>query len=287
MRLPAPCGLLAATALATLAPAIPRASAQSTGLEDMVGARAGQAEGALQRRGYRNTGATQGDDRSYTYWWNAERRQCVTIATMEGRYAAITPTTPPDCGQPASLRPRPDGGAAASRPRPGYEPDPGFSRPPYRPGGRDDDPGDAPVVDGQPVELGLVGFGDGARDGIASDTTWTWNRDRDRYEYGRENRLTTEVFDASLMIQTWPGGGRIRLPRSLIPPINSRGDQGWWDLYDVSVGPDLIRGSYRLNGLNKPRVTIDRRSGRITVQGMGSYGFRGTCDLMGHARRQF
>ena len=28
--------------------------AQSTGLDDMVGARAGQAEGELQRRGYRN-----------------------------------------------------------------------------------------------------------------------------------------------------------------------------------------------------------------------------------------
>ena len=59
-----------------LSSALPAAAgAQSTGLEDMVGARAGQAEGELQRRGYVNTGGSKGDDRSYTNWWNAARRQ--------------------------------------------------------------------------------------------------------------------------------------------------------------------------------------------------------------------
>lgn len=84
------------------------AIAQSTGLEDMVGARAGQAESELQRRGYVNTGGSKGDDRSYTNWWNADRRQCVTIATMNGRYDSVTPTTAPDCGKSASARSRRD-----------------------------------------------------------------------------------------------------------------------------------------------------------------------------------
>lgn len=75
--------------------------AQSTGLEDMVGARAGQAEGELQRRGYRNVGGEKSDDRSYTFWWSDERRQCVTIATMDGRYASVMPSPAPDCRQPA------------------------------------------------------------------------------------------------------------------------------------------------------------------------------------------
>ena len=283
---------LAATSL--LLSAVPSiAMAQATGLEDMVGARAGQAEGELQRRGYVNTGGQKGDDRSYTNWWNANRRQCVTIATMNGRYDSITPTTPPDCRQSASTRPRPDYGyqpQPGSRPQPGYVPDQG-QRPSYRPGG--DRPsvlpggGRGPIVGGQAVDLGLVCFGDGARAGIASGTTWTWNRDRDRYEYGRYNETRTEVFDASLMVQTWDGGGRIRLPRSLIPPINSRGNNGWWDLYDVSIGPDRIQATYRLNGLNKPKVVIDRRSGSITVQGTASYGFRGTCDPIGNEPRRF
>lgn len=266
--------------------------AQSTGLEDMVGARAGQAEGELQRRGYRNVRAEKGDDRSYAYWWNASRRQCVTIATMDGRYASIQPTTSPDCRQPANVRPRPDNdfrNQPASRPPSGYEPDPRYGRPPVPTNAdrRDYPDRGAPVVDGRPVDIGLICFGDGARDGIATGTTWTWNPDRDRYDYGRYSQSTRDVFDASLMVQTWAGGGRIRLPRSLVPPLNSRGNNGWWDLTDVSVGPDVIRASYRLNGLNKPKVVIDRRSGRITVQGFSNYGFRGTCDMIGHEPRRF
>jgi hypothetical protein len=265
------------------------AHAQSTGLDDMVGARAGQGEMEVLRRGYVNIRGEQGDDRKYTYWWNADRRQCVSIATMEGRYTSIQPTTPPDCRKPASLRPDPNyGGQPASRPRPSYEPDPDYGRGPVGAGNAQAGfPSGVPVVDGRNVDLGLVCFGDGSKTGFASGTTWNWNRDRDRYESGTYTETKREVFDASLMVQTWAGGGRIRLPKSLIPPINSRGNQGWWDLYDVSIGPDLIRGTYRLNGLNKPRVVIDRRSGRITVEGMSDYGFRGTCDMIGHEPRRF
>ncbi len=285
--------LKVASALATASLWTAAAIAQTSGLEDMVGARAGQAEGEIQRRGYVNVRGEKGDDRSYTYWWNAARRQCVTIATMNGRYDSITPTPAPDCRQAANVRPRPghsDAPQPPARPRPGDEPAQDTSRPPYRPDdGRPSTlpAADVPMVDGRPVGIGLVCFGDGTRDGIASGTTWTWNRDRDRYEYGRYTETRTEMFDASLMIQTWDGGGRIRLPRTLIPPLNSRGDNGWWALYDVAVGPDTIRATYRLNGLNKPRVTIDRRSGRITVQGFSDYGFRGSCDVIGHQPRRF
>lgn len=264
------------------------ASAQSTGLEDMVGARAGQAENALQSRGYRFISAQQGDDRSYTYWWNADRRQCVTIATMDGRYASITPSPAPDCQQSASAdRPRP-GNDYRPRPDDGYRPQPG-----YRPGYRPDDqrpttlPDRPPTIAGNAVDLGLVCFGDGARDGIATGTRWTWNPDRDHYDYGTYSEGRRETFDASLMIQLWNGGGRIRLPRSLVPPIHSRGDGNWWDLTDVRSGRDTITATYRLNGLNKPRVTIDRRTGRITVQGLSNYGFRGSCDEVGDGNRRF
>ena len=264
------------------------AQAQTTGLEDMVGARAGQAEMELQRRGYVNIRGEKGDDRAYTYWWNDDRRQCVTIATMDGRYSSIQPTLPPDCRKPGNLRPNPEYAQRPPvRPGSGYPIDPGYGRPSY--GGGQDRPGydDGPIVDGRNVELGLVCFGDGSKDGIASGTTWTWNRDRKRYEYGTYTTSKTEVFDASLMVQTWNGGGRIRLPRSLVPPIHSGGQDGWWDLYDLFVSPDAIRATYRLNGLNKPKVTIDRRSGRITVQGLSDYGFRGSCDTIGHQQRKF
>lgn len=268
-------GLAAATA----------AHAQSTGLTDLVGARAGQAEGDLQARGYRWVRTEKGDDRSYAFWWNPDRRQCVSIATMDGRYSSITPTLPPDCRQAA--------GASPSR----FEPAPLST---YAPGGRYARQVDAPrgdryappqdggaVVDGRPVDLGLVCFGDGQKDGVATGTEWTWNRKKDRYEYGSYNQATTEQFDASLTIQLWSGGGRIRLPKSLVPPLNSNGDNGWWSLYDVSVDPDVIRASYRLNALNKPHVEIDRRSGHISVEGFSSYAFNGRCDQIGNEPRRF
>ena len=261
------------------------AIAQSTGLEDMVGARAGQAENALQARGYRYVRGEKGDDRSYTYWWNDRRQQCVTIATMNGRYDSITPTTAPDCRE----RVRPAGGyAPPSRPidrEPSYPPQrPGYATTLPAPG-----VGAGPVVvGGYPVELGLVCFGDGRRPAVASSYRWTWNSRRNRYDYDRGVELTSEYVDASLMMQIWPGGGRIRLPRSLIPPINSRGNDGWWDLYDVGMGQDVITAKYRLNGLNKPLIRIDRRSGQITVQGTNPYQFRGTCDVMdGRDQRRF
>ena len=58
--------IMTALVMGSALPAI--AHAQSTGLEDMVGARAGQAEMELQRRGYVNIRGEQGDDRVYTYW---------------------------------------------------------------------------------------------------------------------------------------------------------------------------------------------------------------------------
>ncbi len=98
--------LSTATATAMLTIAVPPQQSQTTGLDDMVGARAGQAEGELVQRGYRNVRGEKGDDRSYAYWWNDRRRQCVTIATMDGRYASITPTTAPDCRQDGDDRRR-------------------------------------------------------------------------------------------------------------------------------------------------------------------------------------
>lgn len=260
-----------------------RAYRQSTGLDDLVGARAGQAEGELGRRGYRNVRGEKGDDRSYAYWWNAARGQCVTIATMNGRYDSITPTTAPDCRQ------RGNSPRETSRDRSDH-PDLGY----HRDSTRQEGPSYADMqsgfvtVAGQQVDLGLVCFGDGQRPTIATTYGWSWNSRRDRYDYGNRTELATQQFDASLMIQLWQGGGRIRLPKKLVPPINSRGSDGWWDLYDVSAGPDLIRAKYRLNGLNKPNITINRRSGQISVQGFETYNFRGTCDLIdGDDHRRF
>jgi hypothetical protein len=167
-------------------------------------------------------------------------------------------------------------GAAIAQDTPGDRPDAG---------GR---PGEGQWAGGRRIDLGLICYGEGQKPALATRYGWTWNDRRDRYDYGNRTELTTQDFDASVMIQVWNGGGRIKLPRKLIPPINSRGAQGWWDMTDVTIDRDTIRGTYRLNGLNKPRVTIDRRSGRVNIQGSFDYAFRGSCDVIdGRDNRKF
>ncbi len=246
------------------------ALAQSTppGLRDLVGARAAGGETQMQARGYVAVHTETGRDRKYVYWWNANRRQCVSVSTVDGRYAAIVGTPDADCRRGGGDRPgRPD------RPdRPDYgSPGPG--------GG---------MGGGRPISLGLVCFGEGQKPAVATRYGWQWNWDSGRYDFGNRTELTRQQFDASVMIQLWDGGGRIRLPRSLIPPIHSGGTNrdGWWDLNDVYTDRGQIRATYRLNGLNKPRVTIDRRSGRINIQGLSSYRFRGDCDTIDGARHR-
>jgi hypothetical protein len=265
-------------------------------LSDLVGARAAGAENEMQARGYHLVRAEKSDDRSYGYWWNASSRRCVSVATMDGRYDSITSTPAPDCnqsgGEHRTQSDRRDHGSDDDRRGrdDGYHPDIGYRS---AAGTQRQSPsyvenGPRYQVGGQDVDLGLVCFGDGQRPGVATTHGWTWNSRTHRYDFGNRTEMTGQQFDASLSLQFWPGGGRIQLPKKLIPPINSRGQDGWWDLYDVEMGPDVIRAKYRLNGLNKPSVTINRRSGQISVQGTAPYAFWGTCDTIdGNDHRRF
>jgi hypothetical protein len=90
------------TASPTAAPA-PHASytagATAPDLADLVGAKAGQAEGDLRSRGYSYaTGSTSGNAK-YSSWYNGSTGRCVMIRTEEGRYQSIVETSPTDCGR--------------------------------------------------------------------------------------------------------------------------------------------------------------------------------------------
>lgn len=90
--------LSAVLALASVAPA----AAQTPGrLSDLVGARAGQAEGELGRRGYQATDRSEvvGDGRM-TYWRRGD--ECVAIMTRDGRYQSINQAGRSECGGDSS-----------------------------------------------------------------------------------------------------------------------------------------------------------------------------------------
>lgn len=257
-----------------LTPSIAHAQDTPSDVADLVGAKGAGGETQLQVRGYRFVRVTDGDDRKWSNWWNEARHQCLSVVTYDGRYQSIVAAPAPDCGKAAQQADRPPHGAS-------YHPDIGYARPAPGREAPSYAAGDAPMVDGQAVEIGLVCFGDGQRPGVANSYGWTWDHDRKRYVYGNRVDMTAQQFDASVMLQFWSGGGRIKLPRKLVPPIHSGGaDDGWWDIYDVSLQPGRISGTYRLNGLNKPKLVISRISGQITISGTGDYGFRGTCDTV-------
>lgn len=75
-----------------------RAGDTAPDLADLVGAKAGQAEGQLENRGYvYKSGSTSGDSK-YSNWYKRSTGQCVTIRTSDGRYQSIVQTPPFDCG---------------------------------------------------------------------------------------------------------------------------------------------------------------------------------------------
>lgn len=125
--------------------------------------------------------------------------------------------------------------------------------------------------------LTLVCWGEGRRPATGVSTGYAWNSDRNRFTPQTYVHNTTREFESEVQVELHDDWGRIHLTGSLIPPINNGGNNGWWDLENVHVGPDTITARYELNGLNKPRVEINRRSGTIRINGIES--FRGECDV--------
>jgi len=66
---------------------------------DLVGARAAGGENELKSRGYRFVKVEKGDDRTWSNWWNARKKVCLTVVTLEGRYDSIVSSPAFDCNQ--------------------------------------------------------------------------------------------------------------------------------------------------------------------------------------------
>jgi hypothetical protein len=76
-----------------------QAGATAPDLADLVGAKAGQAEGELERRGYAYAKGSTSGNAKYSSWYNRSTGRCVMIRTEEGRYQSIVEAPPADCGR--------------------------------------------------------------------------------------------------------------------------------------------------------------------------------------------
>jgi len=124
--------------------------------------------------------------------------------------------------------------------------------------------------------LTLVCWGEGRRPTTNVSGGYAWDSNRHKFVPHTYLNNTTQEFDSEVQVELHDDWGRIHLTGKLVPAIHSGGNNGWWELENVHVGPDTITARYRLNGLNKPRVEIDRRSGRIKI--VGATTFRGECE---------
>ncbi len=132
-------------------------------------------------------------------------------------------------------------------------------------------------------DIQLVCYGQAEKTTVENRSGFQWNPDKHKYEEKQEVTTGKRDFDTAINVSIHGDAGRIHMPKQLIPPMHSGGSGDWWDIDELIVGHNEIRGRFRLNALNRPTVVIDRRSGMLTVDGMIK--FNGRCDADdGHRR---
>ena len=66
-------------------------------VQDLVGARGRDGEGRLEERGFVWVKTVKSGGSSYTYWKHNQSGQCISVRTLDGRYASLVKTPPYDC----------------------------------------------------------------------------------------------------------------------------------------------------------------------------------------------
>ncbi len=132
-------------------------------------------------------------------------------------------------------------------------------------------------------DIQLVCYGGAEKPSTEYRSGYEWDARQHKYVPKQSVEIGKSDFQATLNVSIHGGRGDIQLPRSLIPPLHGDNNSGWWPIDELIVGHDEIRGKFRLNGLNQPRLSISRMNGAITIDGMIK--FSGRCDAdQGHRR---
>ena len=79
--------------------------------------------------------------------------------------------------------------------------------------------------------------------------------------------------------------GKIRLPQSLKPTLRG-GQNGWYDLKNISVADDSITASAKVNLISSTRVFVNRFDGTVSLK-TGAGTFFGKCSAYNLQDRKF
>jgi hypothetical protein len=87
-----------------------------------------------------------------------------------------------------------------------------------------------------------------------------------------------QAFGDQVDIRLFSGDDRIRLPRTMLPPLHG-GNDGWFRLKNLQVDARSIRGKAAVNFINSPNVFIDRVTGTISISGKAG-AYSGQCEVI-------
>jgi hypothetical protein len=96
--------------------------------------------------------------------------------------------------------------------------------------------------------------------------------------YGTITSKHQQAFGDQVDIRLFGGDDRIRMPRTMLPPLHG-GTDGWFKLKNVKVDERTIRAKAAVNFINSPNVFIDRVTGTISISGKAG-DYSGQCEAV-------
>lgn len=90
--------------------------------------------------------------------------------------------------------------------------------------------------------------------------------------------LGKQGFADQVDVRLFSGDDRIRLPRTMLPPMHG-GSDGWFKLKNVVADARSIHASAAVNFMNNPKVYIYRVTGAISISGRAG-DYSGQCEVI-------
>lgn len=118
--------------------------------------------------------------------------------------------------------------------------------------------------------------------GSVGSTPYSGSGNTNATVYGQRQ----QGFEDQVDIRLFAGDDRIRLPRTMLPPIRG-GSEGWFKLKNVVADARSIKAKAAVNFMNSPNVHIDRVTGTISISGKAG-DYTGQCQVVdGNAPAKF
>ena len=117
-------------------------------------------------------------------------------------------------------------------------------------------------------------YGSANGSGSVGTTPYSYSGTGNATAYG----MRQQGFGDQVDVRLFSGDDRIRMPRTMLPPIHG-GNDGWFKLKNVVADQRSIRAKVAVSFINSPNLLIDRVTGTISISGKAG-DYSGQCEAM-------